>query len=213
MEDTWSKGLTQNAECENHEAGSDEDGPEHVPKDNIVRVRQALLQRMASEIQGQLEVASVPGKCPLCPYRTFKKVDRLQAHIKRYHTKERQYICSGTTQIKVACALFDNDQITGGTQEEPSAPSACLRQSNRSIHPLGSYRGQPNLCQCHSSSHGDISQARNLHYTQGMADIIYQEMLMCNAKCKAVSRPCLYGGLRLLRGMFAECATLFSQSS
>ena len=200
VEDAWS--LTQNAECENHAAGSDEDGPEHAPKDNIVRIGQALLQRMASEVQGQLEAVSGPGKCLLCPCCTFKRIDRLQASIKRYHTKERRYICSGAKQTKVACALFDIDQITGICGHDYIQRSAdvlkkslrlplrvCVNQIDRYIRLVLTEDGPTYVIV--TALHTEIF-VRRAHYTQGMADIVYQEMLMCNAKFKAVSRLCLW---------------------
>ena len=36
-----------------------------------------------------------------------------QEHIRRYHTVARQFICSGTKQLKICCALSDHDQTQG----------------------------------------------------------------------------------------------------
>eukprot|EP00439_Symbiodinium_sp_Y106_P055369 s2221_g7.t1 len=37
----------------------------------------------------------------------------VQEHIRRYHTVARQFICSGTKQLKICCALSDHDQTQG----------------------------------------------------------------------------------------------------
>lgn len=53
-------------------------------------------------------------KCPLCPFRSFgKRKDYLRTHIAKHHTLRNQFVCSGTKQLKVATALFDNDCFQG----------------------------------------------------------------------------------------------------
>ena len=52
-------------------------------------------------------------RCALCPNRSFDRVARALHHVKKYHTKRRNYAPAGTKQLKVAQAIFDNDCITG----------------------------------------------------------------------------------------------------
>ena len=35
-----------------------------------------------------------------------------------------------------------------------------------------------------------VRRARNLYYTRDFAELVYQEILLCNAKCKAATRLC-----------------------
>ena len=50
--------------------------------------------------------------CPFCPFRAFDREKRLQDHVRKYHVQRSQYVCSGTKQMKVICALFDHDQFS-----------------------------------------------------------------------------------------------------
>ena len=55
--------------------------------------------------------------CALCPKRSFDRVARALRHVKKYHTKKRNYAAAGPKQLKVAQAIFDNDRITGAAEK------------------------------------------------------------------------------------------------
>ena len=57
----------------------------------------------------RLEVAGHPQQ--IKEQAHFQKETRLSAHIRTYHTQSKQYVCSGTKQPKVTCAVFDKDHF------------------------------------------------------------------------------------------------------
>jgi hypothetical protein len=87
-----------------------------------VLVGDKILALMKKEVQDTLksdglhrDSVSHQQVCPLCPWRQFPHkshgVERMKNHIKNYHTLSRQYCCSGTKQLKVVIALYDNDVL------------------------------------------------------------------------------------------------------
>ena len=50
-------------------------------------------------------------RCRVCPFRSFLDPADLKEHYERDHTAELSYVASGTKQLKVVMALYDNDQI------------------------------------------------------------------------------------------------------
>ena len=52
--------------------------------------------------------------CRWCPFRHFQSPGRVQVHQMQYHTKEKRYTPSGTQQLAVASALYDNDIFANG---------------------------------------------------------------------------------------------------
>ena len=69
-------------------------------------------------------------RCVLCPCRVFDRVSRALEHVQRYHVANRNYTAlagyRGGKQIKVAQALYDNDQITNSATGKYLARSASL---------------------------------------------------------------------------------------
>ncbi|CAE7704017.1 unnamed protein product, partial [Symbiodinium necroappetens] len=96
------------------ESSDDEGGdPEEELDESLVQVSDTLLRSMELEVSRQLKTTSSAKKCPFCPFRTFQKNSRVQSHVRRYHAVGRQFVCSGTKQLKIVAALFDDDQISG----------------------------------------------------------------------------------------------------
>ena len=66
------------------------------------RYRTAVLERGGSDFP-----------CPLCPFRSFARRDRLVEHLQYYHVRNPHIFCpSGTKMFKVVMALWDHDNIT-----------------------------------------------------------------------------------------------------
>ncbi|CAE7796366.1 unnamed protein product [Symbiodinium sp. CCMP2592] len=198
-QDEWASCLTQPADSSLQESSDDEGGdPEAELDESLVQVSNTLLRSMELEVSRQLETTSNTKKCPFCPFRTFQKNSRAQSHVRRYHTEGRQFVCSGTKQLKIVAALFDDDQISGSPGGKYLERSACiLRQSivpglsvsqneiDRYIRLVLTADG-PLLCNL--SALGDtmhVRRARNLYYDQGFAELVFREMLMCSGKCQA----------------------------
>ena len=83
----------------------------------------ANLVRRSSKKEGRRQ-------CPMCPFRSFKHIRGLRTHIQKHHTEKQQYICSGTKQMKIVLALFDD---AASSQIQPTRllqQSASLLQEN-----------------------------------------------------------------------------------
>ena len=72
----------------------------------------ALLAEEVAEVSVNLQSRSSRkgGRrlCPMCPFRSFKHMRGLRTHIQKYHTEKTQFVCSGTKQMKIVLALFDD---------------------------------------------------------------------------------------------------------
>ena len=70
-------------------------------------VENMLKNCLAQEVE--LYMTNVQGrKCKLCPFRTFKRSDRLHAHL-AYHNENNMYVARlQSSQLNVICALFDH---------------------------------------------------------------------------------------------------------
>ena len=51
-------------------------------------------------------------RCMFCPFRAFKRTDRLRAHVRRYHTATRNFCANGRTKAQwhLALAIFEQAQ-------------------------------------------------------------------------------------------------------
>ncbi len=52
-------------------------------------------------------------RCVMCPFRSFRGGQRLRHHVISYHDQKHRFCASGTKQLRVVVALFDNDIVTG----------------------------------------------------------------------------------------------------
>ena len=87
-----------------------------------IHVHDAMLHIMQRELQEYLDTLDVKHlgvrkprhrscKCHKCPFRSFTNEEELKEHCLTDHTADVFYIASGTKQLKVAMALYDDDQI------------------------------------------------------------------------------------------------------
>ena len=175
--------------------------------ESAVVVGDKLLALLKSEVEeaSQLRSYSPSAKCPLCPWRSFphtKKTvstDRVRAHIVKYHVASNQYCCSGTKQMKIAVALYDNDVLMGQAPCKLLERSAELLQA--SVQPgLASSRNEVDknirlvldssgLKYANATSVVDSTLVRrvgNLLYTQSFAELLWKEVLMCKCNISAL---------------------------
>ncbi len=138
--------------------------------------------------------------CSLCPFRDFKTKRRLQAHVKNYHDRRHQYTCSGTKQLKIITALYDDDCISAITKKASylARSAALLRNVVKPPVP-----GNVNIIDKHlrlvlsadGPTYANVRRVqishvhrrvRNLYYDRGFAEVLRAEMLMHNARMKSV---------------------------
>ena len=195
-------------ECEGRLEDSDNEGAGGEDYcESEVRIGDILLGLLARERTQAIEngIALTAGKlfrCPLCPFRAFTRRCRVTDHIRKYHSKKRQFAASGKKQIRIIQALFDDDQM----QCRPIGPNylkrsaAALRASlcsmDTSVNDIDrlirlvltehgpSYKSHAAVM----SKPGTYRRAMNLFYTHGFACLLFQEILTCHAKMKQV--PC-----------------------
>ena len=140
--------------------------------------------------------------CPFCPFRAWpnrKGMTAVRHHVKTYHTAPRQYMASGTKQMKIVLSLFDRDQCHGVlAREYLRASTEILR---RTVHPGLSRKINcidknirlvltecgPEYWHVESVRCSFVRRVRNLYYTKGMAQLVYEEMLNNSAKAPLVN--------------------------
>ena len=199
----WAEGMADHCEYagpdddsadECHAAGPYEEDEDEEP---MVTVGDILLASMKNEVASVMQ-RNRERRCPLCPFRVFNRPARLSDHIRVYHAERRQCVCSGTKQLKIVCALFDSDQIASRTSSCYIARSAeILRETvsppltdntnaiDRSIRLVFSGAGPQFWNKATVDGSSTLRRVRNIYYTVDFADVVYRELLLCNAKCKA----------------------------
>ena len=204
----WSECLQNRCECQGPQPGSD-DECDVVTRDEdldpIVKAGDRLLRELRSEVDAELGSSEAKRRCcPLCPFRRFQDPGRVRHHIRSYHVERKQLVCSGTKQLKLCCALFDHDQLRGSIQGsylrrssdilrttvKPSL-SCTMNEIDRHIRLVFTGSGPEYWNLKAVADSPDLRRARNLYYTRAFAELVYRELLMCHAKCKAVSWICV----------------------
>lgn len=112
----------------------EEDAEQFNDDEAIVHVGDELLRALKVEVANVSKRYGVRTRrqtnaqydCPLCPFRAFPRRQKLTAHLSRHHCARRQYVCSGTKQMRVIIALWDDDQTAGRRSDDYLARSATL---------------------------------------------------------------------------------------
>ncbi|CAJ1402799.1 unnamed protein product [Effrenium voratum] len=189
--------------------------------ESVVSPGQALLAKLKAEVQVTLEEKLFPKvdekyRCPLCPFRAFAKLTRVSQHIAKYHTVKVQFCPSGTKQVKLLLALYDEDCMRGkdgqnylqrssDTLRQTVAPSLLSSRTDidKFIRIVFTAAG-PVYRNLDALTDGEpLRRVRNIYYTRCFAHLVVREMLLCNAKAtwlkamiprvtqEAVARNCL----------------------
>ena len=88
-------------------------------EDGTTKVGDDLLRSLEAEVKALSTTAvekdsSGNNRCPFCPFRAWppsRSLSRLRKHVAEYHSARKQFIASGTKQLKlVLLALHDEDQ-------------------------------------------------------------------------------------------------------
>ena len=158
-----------------------------------------LLAEEVAEISANLQSRSIrrDGRrlCPMCPFRSFKHMRGLRTHIQKHHTEKTQFICSGTKQMRIVLALFD-DAASSQTQ-----PARLLQQSasilqktvqpevSNSINKIDKHIRL--VLDCSGPRYVNVEcignelcvrRVRNLYYTHSFADMILREAILNHAQ-------------------------------
>ena len=87
----------------------DDAGEVFFQDDILTSLKQELENHMAEVKAHKVRKQSGMYRCCFCPFRSFERLSRLVEHLSTYHVPKRQYVPSGTKQIKVILALHDAD--------------------------------------------------------------------------------------------------------
>ena len=183
----------------------DRDGPEEEVRPGA-QLMQALEKEVATTLSilrpGQLCDGSKIRRCPLCPFRSFdrKQLGRLKDHVSKHHTKRKQFCPSGTKQLKLVLALYDNDQLCArkGPPSYLARTAAIMRDTVKPMLPATKlvidkgirlvltqngpeYRHVEEKGAC-----GGLRRVRNLFYTKGFSQLLFREAMVNRARMTVI---------------------------
>ncbi|CAE7313439.1 unnamed protein product, partial [Symbiodinium microadriaticum] len=190
------------------EEGQDDDMLED--DEGVTRVGDKLLGFLRDEVAVFLnkkpaEVADEVRKngkawCPFCPLRCWDKTrhSSVTAHVREYHSARKQFVASGTKQLKVIIALHDDDQCRRQPAGNYLRRSATLLSQSlddtistkhilldKKIGLVLTHDG-PQYWSLQAVQQGELRRLRNLYYTRPFAQLCFREVLMCSAKVYAL---------------------------
>ena len=145
--------LQNSFECVGPDPGFEDERDvleEDVAGEPAVMVGNTLLALLKAAVQEQFTNFSRQQHRCVFPFRSFQSLARMREHVQKYHVAARQYVCSGTKQLKICCA-FENDQVTGAARgyrraqilrdTVTSALPASMNEIGRHIRLLLTLRG------------------------------------------------------------------------
>lgn len=165
-----------------------------------------FLNSMRDEVSAYADLLKVriggktPYRCKLCPKRTFARKDRLlHSHLK-HHCARSRYCASGTKQLRVAQAIYDDDKFrreSTGRYLERSAQlirsqvGDCLIKNNNLV------RHEITLVLCSDGPRFYPTKSIRLHnivrrctnktnYTKEFATFILQQSILVDASLEAL---------------------------
>ena len=185
-------------DCEDSETATSQPIPIIADDNDEFRFEDQIVAELAKEVDYVCRnlgtVAHRHGghvRCPLCPFRSFKRLQRLRSHVIKHHTDVHQYVCSGTKQIKVISALHDH--VASRQQHETSYLQRSSDIIRASVRPplsanvnnidkqirLVFFADGPRYI--HVEAIGKdytLRRVRNLYYDHAFADKVLTEMVL-----------------------------------
>ena len=89
-------------------------------------------------------------RCPACPFREFGRIANAKHHIRVHHTEYKRWCPSGILQLKVCCAMFDND-VMSHAEEHPNYMRRSAELMREQLNPDCTSARRSNL-----SGHGEV---------------------------------------------------------
>ncbi|CAE7768244.1 unnamed protein product [Symbiodinium sp. CCMP2592] len=191
------------------EAGEDESGAEEA-EEHITKVADEILAAMKVEVgkwlrsaaNHQIKAEEGVFRCPLCPFRSWptqQSKSRVLQHMQKHHVQGKQYVPSGTKQLKVTIALHDCDQCRRRTRQPNllKRSAAMLRSTvspplsskdmniDRHIRLVLTGHG-PQYWNAETVFNPSLRRVRNMYYTHEFAQMLFQDILTCDAKVYAL---------------------------
>ena len=176
--------------------------------ESVIRVGDELLCLLKREVEQNRRLFSkrahtsdnARAPCPMCPFRAFQRKDRLLEHLNHKHCEGRQYVCSGTKQVKVIAALYDDDRLSGDQlRSQYLARSAALLREHVQPPLPDNHNDIDKQIRLVLSEKGPIyvnvvavqdvhvyRRVRNIYYTHGFAELFRAEVLVHTARMRAV---------------------------
>eukprot|EP00435_Cladocopium_sp_Y103_P017516 s1987_g4.t1 len=166
-------------------------------------LRDSLAEEVASFLQeldnNNIRRLDAMFRCPFCPFRSFQRLHQLRNHIVVHHSNRKQYVCSGTKQVRVILALHDADCMHRECNLEYLYRSACLLRKHvvpqlnasrtyidKEIRLLLTSSG-PTYCNKAALGHDIVARrVLNLYYDRGFAEVLYRELLIHHSNVKSV---------------------------
>lgn len=168
-----------------------------------------LLQGLHREVKVFLESAPVESvmdegvrsyPCPFCPFRRFDRTSRLRHHVRSYHTEARQFVASGTKQMKVVASMYDSDRallrVHSNDLLQRSATllrrtvrpplSSAQKDIDKNIRLILTAEGPEYRNMQIVSTSSSYRRVRNLYYTKGFAEMLKEEVLLSGARAKTL---------------------------
>ena len=136
--------------------------------------------------------------CPFCPFRSWprNRIQRVLAHVRQHHSRRKQFVASGTKQMKLVIALHDQDQCERKQDGQYLSRSAkVMRESldetvskkimdlDRHMRLVLTHRG-PEYWSLQAVQEAALRRVRNQYYTREFALLLFKELLMCDAKAR-----------------------------
>ncbi|CAE7209382.1 unnamed protein product, partial [Symbiodinium microadriaticum] len=210
------------------EKGEDDDSIED--DESVTRVGDKLLAALRNEVAAFLnmepaQVASQVKKngralCPFCPRRSWEtcRPGRVLEHVRQYHSERKQFVASGTKQLKIIIALHDHDQCRRQPLSDYLRRSACLLAASldetistkhmlidKEIRLVFTSDG-PQYWSLAAVQQAELRRVRNLYYTRAFGQLVFREMLMCSAKA-GVSKYTSVCVVVTQRSLLMRCST------
>ena len=188
----------------------EEDDDAAEDDESVTRVGDKLLGALRDEVAAFLNMTSAKvssevkkngrAVCPFCPMRSWEKnrQGRVLEHVRQYHSERKQFVASGTKQLKIIIALHDHDQcrrrpLSHYLRRSASLLAAALDETISTKHMLIDkeirlvFTGDgPQYWSLAAVQQCELRRVRNLYYTRSFGQLVFREILMCSAKAGAL---------------------------
>ncbi|CAE7421452.1 unnamed protein product [Symbiodinium natans] len=119
-EDNFAEDFVRDVETQEDAEDDEPEDALQCEDESVTHVGDELLVHLKQEVQVFLTGgrrrkgrSADTARCPFCPFRAWPKIKRGRVlhHVQTYHCLAKQYVASGTKQLKLIIALHDFDQI------------------------------------------------------------------------------------------------------